>query len=79
MSQGERWLSPVLRAGLECNDAVRSDGRIVGGNPLDRALWEASDAARLAPQDVERLAALPFDYERRVATVVASLNTVKTG
>jgi P-type Mg2+ transporter len=61
---------PVLRAGLECNDAVRSDGRIVGGNPLDRALWEASDAARLAPQDVERLAALPFDYERRIATVL---------
>jgi Mg2+-importing ATPase len=61
---------PVLRAGLECNEAVRSDGRIVGGNPLDRALWESADAAKLAPQDVERLAVLPFDYERRLASVL---------
>jgi P-type Mg2+ transporter len=61
---------PVLRAGLVCNEAVRADGRVVGGNPLDRALWESPDAAKLAPQDVERLAVLPFDYERRLASVL---------
>jgi Mg2+-importing ATPase len=60
----------VLRAGLECNEAVRSNGRIVGGNPLDRALWESPDAARLAPTHVERLATLSFDYERRLASVL---------
>jgi P-type Mg2+ transporter len=60
----------VLRAGLECNEAVRSDGRIVGGNPLDRALWESPDATRLGADDVERLDMLPFDYERRLASVL---------
>jgi len=59
-----------LRAGLECNEAVRSDGRTVGGNPLDRALWESPEAAKLAPQDLKRLAVLPFDYERRLASVL---------
>ena len=65
-----RGSDPVLRAGLECNEAVRSDGRIVGGNPLDRALWASPDAARLAPDDVERLDTLPFDYERRLVSVL---------
>ena len=65
-----RESDPVLRAGLECNEAVRSDGRIVGGNPLDRALWEAPGAARVEPNDVRRLDALPFDYERRLASVL---------
>ena len=37
----------VLRDGLVCNEAVISDGKAVGGNPLDRALWQAPDADRL--------------------------------
>ena len=65
-----RRADAVLRDGLECNAAVRSDGRIVGGTPLDRALWESADAERLVPDDVETLAALPFDYERRLASVL---------
>jgi Mg2+-importing ATPase len=60
----------VLRAGLECNEAVRSDGQIVGGNPLDRALWESPDAGTQGADDVERLDVLPFDYERRLASVL---------
>jgi Mg2+-importing ATPase len=60
----------VLRAGLECNEAVHSNGRIVGGNPLDRALWESPDAARLEPKRVQRLATLSFDYERRLGSVL---------
>jgi Mg2+-importing ATPase len=35
----------VLCDGLVCNEAVLSDGKAVGGNPLDRALWQAPDAA----------------------------------
>jgi P-type Mg2+ transporter len=34
----------VLRAGLLCNDATFSDGRMVGGNQLDQALWQAPSA-----------------------------------
>lgn len=34
----------VLRAGLFCNDATFSDGRMVGGNQLDQALWQAPSA-----------------------------------
>ena len=34
----------VLRAGLLCNDATFSDGRVIGGNQLDQALWEAPGA-----------------------------------
>jgi Mg2+-importing ATPase len=60
----------VLRAGLLCNDAVLADGRVVGGNPLDRALWEAPEAAGLKTEEYRRLAARPFDYERRVASVL---------
>ncbi len=35
----------VLRAGLLCNDATLSDGRVIGGNQLDQALWEAPGAS----------------------------------
>jgi P-type Mg2+ transporter len=34
----------VLRAGLLCNDATLSKGRVIGGNQLDQALWEAPGA-----------------------------------
>ena len=37
----------VLRDGLVCNEAVIGDGKAVGGNPLDRALWQAPDADRI--------------------------------
>jgi P-type Mg2+ transporter len=30
----------ILRAGLLCNDATSSDGRVIGGNQLDQALWQ---------------------------------------
>jgi Mg2+-importing ATPase len=32
----------VFRLGLACNEAVVEDGRVVAGNPLDEALWEAA-------------------------------------
>jgi Mg2+-importing ATPase len=60
----------LLRLGLLCNDAVVEDGTVVGGNPLDRALWE-SPAARTAGADAyRRLAVRPFDYRRRLASTL---------
>jgi Mg2+-importing ATPase len=59
-----------LRLGLLCNDAVLSDGHVVRGNPLDRALWDAPDASALDLSGTSRLAARPFDYERRLASVL---------
>src|SRR5581483_11248518 len=58
----------VLRAGLLCNDAVVSNGRVVSGNPLDQALWEAGSATDLS--GFTRLATRPFDYQRRLASAL---------
>jgi len=60
----------VLRLGLLCNDAVVSDGHVVSGNPLDRALWEAPAGHDLDLGGFKRVAARPFDYERRLASVL---------
>ncbi len=60
----------VLRAGLLCNDATLSDGRVVGGNQLDQALWEAPGARGAGAERVRRLDARPFDYQRRLASVL---------
>jgi P-type Mg2+ transporter len=65
-----RGSDDVLRAGLLCNEAVLTDGQVVGGNQLDRALWESPDAKALAPADARRLGARPFDYQRRLASVL---------
>ncbi len=60
----------VLRDGLLCNDAVVRDGRAVGGNTLDQALWEAGPAPSIDLTPYRRLAARPFDYERRLGSVL---------
>ena len=60
----------VLRAGLLCNDATFSEGKVIGGNPLDQALWEAPDARRIDVQGARRVAERPFDYQRRLASVL---------
>jgi Mg2+-importing ATPase len=60
----------VLRLGLSCNDAVVRDGTVIAGNPLDRALWEAPAARELETAGARTLAARPFDYERRRASVL---------
>ena len=64
----------LLRAGLWCNEAVLEDGKVVGGNQLDRALWESPRAAQSSPDPAGRLATLPFDYERRLASVLVHEN-----
>jgi Mg2+-importing ATPase len=52
----------VLRWGLLCTEG---GGPAVGGNPLDRALWDSPAAAaqQAALAGSSRLAALPFDHE----------------
>ena len=61
----------LLRLGLLCNDAVvADDGTVIGGNPLDRALWEAPSAGVVELDGFERLSARPFDYQRRLASVL---------
>ncbi len=69
----------VLRDGLLCNDALVNGGRVVRGNALDQALWEAPAAHGIDVASYRRLAARPFDYERRIASVlVESADGVRT-
>jgi len=60
----------VLRGGLLCSDATFSDGRAIGGNPLDQALWQAPGARRIDTRGARRVAQRPFDYQRRLASVL---------
>ncbi|MCD6726410.1 MAG: magnesium-translocating P-type ATPase [Solirubrobacteraceae bacterium] len=60
----------VLRSGLLCNDATLADGRVIGGNQLDQALWQAAGARDAGTDRVRRIAARPFDYQSRLAAVL---------
>jgi len=60
----------VLRAALLCNDVTVSDGRVIAGNQLDQAIWQAPDARKAGAEQTRRLAELPFDYQRRLASVL---------
>jgi len=68
----------ILRYGLLCNDAVLSDGQVVGGNALDQALWQAAAAHTVDVDSYRRVAARPFDYERRIATALVEANGKRT-
>jgi P-type Mg2+ transporter len=60
----------VLLLGLLCNSVVVQDGAPVGGNPLDRALWESPKAAEASVEGWEKVAEAPFDYDRRLMSVL---------
>ncbi len=62
----------VLRWGLLCTENTTSAGHSVGGNPLDKALWEspASAADRAALAGYTRVGVLPFDHERLMVSVL---------
>ena len=60
----------ALLLGLLCNSAVLEGGSVVGGNPLDRALWEAPQANSASVSDFARLAEAPFDYDRQRMSVL---------
>jgi Mg2+-importing ATPase len=61
-----------LLLGLLCNEAVVGNGQAAGGNPLDVALWDSPAAAgqQAALARYHRLDILPFDHERRAASVL---------
>jgi len=63
----------ALLLGLVCNEASISEGsgRAAGGNPLDVALWDATDASAQPVSSYERVALLPFDHVRRRVSVLA--------
>jgi Mg2+-importing ATPase len=61
--------------GLVCNEAAPGQSGAVGGNSLDRALWDApetssKDDLAAAAAKYERHAILPFDHERQLASVL---------
>ncbi len=62
----------AVALGLLCNQATVEHGVVVSGNPLDAALWEAPRAAGAADPlaGSQRLATLPFDHDRRLASVL---------
>ncbi len=62
----------VVRWGMLCTEVAVEDGRAVGGNPLDQALWDAPAARgqRAAIAGFARTGLLPFDHERRMVSVV---------
>ncbi|MFI1068980.1 magnesium-translocating P-type ATPase [Streptomyces puniciscabiei] len=65
----------VLRLGLLCTETdVDDQGRPVGGNPLDDALWDSPAAAaqRLVLSGWKRAGVLPFDHERRMVSVTVT-------
>ncbi|RNM11158.1 magnesium-translocating P-type ATPase [Nocardioides pocheonensis] len=65
----------LVRYGLLATSADLVDGHLVGGNPLDAALWEspATAAERAATTAVRRLSVVPFDHERRRTSVLVDL------
>ena len=60
----------VFRLGLMCNDAVVEHETVVGGNPLDVALWDAAGTQGVRLDGVHRVATAPFDHERRMSSVL---------
>jgi Mg2+-importing ATPase len=65
----------VFRLGLVCNQATVEDGRIVGGNPLDVATWEAQQAGDHGPAPTATvLGSVPFDHDRRALSVLVDDN-----
>jgi P-type Mg2+ transporter len=62
--------SAVFRLGLLCNSAVVEAGELVAGNQVDAALWRADPSAADLVAGYQRIAELPFDYDRRLMSVL---------
>jgi Mg2+-importing ATPase len=62
--------SRLLTLGLVASEAVLEDGRVVGGNDLDRALWEAPESAHARAESWRAVARLPFDHERQLGSAL---------
>jgi Mg2+-importing ATPase len=71
---GTTSTTPLL-FGLICNESARGENGAVGGNSLDRALWDVAEVSNDGdlPTTVakyERHAILPFDHERQLVSVL---------
>ena len=60
----------VFLFGLVCNEAMTSNGKPVGGNPLDIALWDDPRAGSLPSMGFARVGLAPFDHDRRLVSVL---------
>ncbi len=60
----------VVLLALLCNEASVEQGKAVGGNPLDVAMWDAPLARSQPVADYRRIAIQPFDHQRRRVTVL---------
>ena len=60
----------VFQLALVCNEAMISNGKPVGGNPLDIALWEDARSGSHASADFTRVSLAPFDHDRRLVSVL---------
>ena len=69
-SSGDRRSGGVPPRACSATRRPSKTAQVVGGNPLDVALWEAADAATVSLDGVRRLATVPFDHDRRMSSVL---------
>ena len=60
----------ALQLGLLCNSAAVEAGKVISGNPLDRALWESPQSRPDIVRGFRRLGEVPFDYDRKLMSVL---------
>ena len=76
---GVEATQPLL-LGLVCNEATMTADGPIGGNALDQALYRAPGAEALLAElsRYRRLAELPFDHERQLASVLVRTDDATT-
>jgi Mg2+-importing ATPase len=62
----------VFRWGLLATEVDYSQPQIsiLGQNPLDSALWDSSEAAKVDVREITQLDVIPFDHQRRMTSVL---------
>lgn len=61
--------SPMLEAGLYCNNAKLLDGKVLG-DPTEAALLVSAIKANISKADIQRVMEIPFSSERKMMSVV---------
>jgi P-type Ca2+ transporter type 2C len=61
--------SPMLEAGLYCNNAKLTDGKVLG-DPTEAALLVSAIKAGIKKHEAERVLEIPFSSERKMMSVV---------
>ena len=64
--------SEVLHWGLVCSESTSAGGQVVGGNPLDQALWASPASTSLKDRvaSYTTVGVIPFDHGRRLLSVL---------